>query len=963
MPLTLVLGPANSAKAGEVLGAFADASRRGAVLVVPTLRDAEHYSRELARDGAVLGAVLTFSGVAREIARRTEYDGVRLSALQREWAIRRAVAASPLKLLRDSAEAPGFVEALGNLIAELARSLISPQRLARGLDAWALEDERRRRYADDLATLYLAYGRELERLGRVDAELYAWRALDALRANPGRWGAEPVFVYGFDDLTPLECDAVETLARIAGTEVTVSLTYEAGRAALSARAETVEELRQLADRVLDLPALDEHYAASSRHVLHHLERRLFDSDPAHPAERVEPGEAVRMLETGGERAEAEMVAAEVLRMLGGGVPADEIVVVFRSTERSAPLVERVFAQYGIPLAGERKVRFSHTALGRGVTALARCALGAARADDLLDYLRSPGLLERPEVADALEADIRRDRIVTAQDARERLGWQLEEIDALRAAADPASELARHARRLFAAPHRGRAPELSPEEELDARALAALLRALDEIAELGWSATHAELLRLLDELELFAGLDAGTGGVLLADPLTIRARRFRAVIVCGLQESEFPVTGSPEPFLSDDRRRELARCAGLRLRLNEHLLLARERYLFYACVSRATEQLVLSYRSSDEEGNVALASPFIDDVVELLAEDWPQRRRRRLLADVVWTPEEAPTPRERARAQAAAGGGVDDTREFSLGEVALAHVRHRDLVSGGALESYAQCPVKWLIERELQPRPFAPDPDPLVRGSFMHTVIEALMRRLDAPLTEETLPDGYRILEQLLGELWEESPSAPVGLPKGSRAAVLRSIEADLRRYLRHEAGDGCELTTEGLELRFGFEDEEQSLPALELSDGVRVRGVIDRVDVDGAGRAIVRDYKSGGVRPAYQGARWVVDQQLQVPLYMLAVRRLLRLEPVAGLYQPLGGGDLRARGAFVKGAPVGNCVVANDAREPEELERMLAEAEQQAVALAARLRAGRVEPCPQTCSREGCRYPGICRVS
>ena len=56
MPLTLVLGPANSAKAGEVLGAFAAASSRGAILVVPTSADAAHYSRELAVEGAVLGS-------------------------------------------------------------------------------------------------------------------------------------------------------------------------------------------------------------------------------------------------------------------------------------------------------------------------------------------------------------------------------------------------------------------------------------------------------------------------------------------------------------------------------------------------------------------------------------------------------------------------------------------------------------------------------------------------------------------------------------------------------------------------------------------------------------------------------------------------------------------------------------------------------------------------------------------
>ena len=115
---------------------------------------------------------------------------------------------------------------------------------------------------------------------------------------------------------------------------------------------------------------------------------------------------------------------------------------------------------------------------------------------------------------------------------------------------------------------------------------------------------------------------------------------------------FPLPGTPEPFLSDERRRELAAASGLALRSGEDSL-QRERYLFYACVSRATEQLVLSYRSSDEEGNLALPSPFVADVADLLDEGWPDRRERRLLADVVWEAATAPTPRELARAEAAA----------------------------------------------------------------------------------------------------------------------------------------------------------------------------------------------------------------------------------------------------------------------------------------------------------------------
>ncbi len=281
MALTLVLGPANSAKAGEVLGAFADASRRGALLVVPTAVDAEHYTRELAEQGAVVGSIVTFSGLAGEIARRVGPGGRRLSELQRERVLARALSGLELEVLGGSASAPGFPAAAGQLIAELQRSLITPQRFAQALKAWAAQDERRLGYAREVASLYRAYVREFERLGLVDAELYVWRAIDALRAQPGRWGETPVFVYGFDDLLAIERDVVETLARIVGVEVTVSLTYEPARAALSARAEVVQELRTIAQRVKELPALDEYYAPGARAALHHLER--FCSSPGESA--------------------------------------------------------------------------------------------------------------------------------------------------------------------------------------------------------------------------------------------------------------------------------------------------------------------------------------------------------------------------------------------------------------------------------------------------------------------------------------------------------------------------------------------------------------------------------------------------------------------------------------------------------------------------------------------------------
>jgi len=966
MPLTLVLGPANSAKAGEVLGGYADATRRGAILVVPTSADADHYARELAADGAVLGSVRTFAGLAREIATRAGFGARRLSALQRERLLRRVVLRTRFQVLGRAAQASGFLRAAGDLIAELQRSLVAPQRFGPALGAWAAQDERRALYAHDLGSLYLAYRRELDRLGVVDAELYAWRALDALRERPGRWGADPVFFYGFDDLTALERDAIETLARIAGARVTVSLTFEPGHAALLARAEPVQALAPLADRVLELPALDQHYEPRARAALHHLERRLFEAG----GERIDPGAAVRLLEAGGERAEAELVAREVLALRAAGVAAEQMVVVHRSPARVAPLIAHVFGDYGLELAGAHRLPFAHTPLGRGVRALARCALldaEQASAQDLVDYIRAPGTLARIEVADAVEARVRREGLRTAAQARACLRWTLDEIDSLRAASDPAGELGRHARRLFAAPHHRTAPILGPSGELDAHALATLLSALAELEEIREQLSASELLELLDALEVDLAPALRPGALLLADPLSIRARRFRAVFVCGLQENEFPLPGVPEPFLSDERRRELAVTSGLRLSLSEDAL-ARERYLFYACVSRATEQLVLSYCSSDEEGNLMLPSPFLADVAELLVDDWPDRRRRRLLADVVWPLDCAPTERERTRALAASAArsafscNKSGARRRSLGEVAMRRVRHRRILSAGALESYAACPVKWFVERELAPERFEPEPDAIARGSYMHSALEQLVRRLGSAVTPATLAHAGEILGEVLPELGEAI--AP-GRPEGVRAGALRAIEADLRRYLTHEAADGGGWDPRGIELRFGFDDDRESLPALVLGSGtdeIQLRGLIDRVDVDPAGRrAIVRDYKSGSARPEHQGARWQADGQLQVALYMLAVRQLLGLEPVAGLYQPLGGGDLRARGIYLRDVPVGVRVFATDARSPEDLERQLGDAIERALALAARLRAGELEPCPATCSRDGCRYPGICR--
>ena len=398
MALTLVLGPANSAKAGRVLSAYAAQAGRGALLVVPTAADARHYGRELLDDGVVLGAILTFGALAAEIARRADYGGRRLTELQRQRVLARVYDRAELPSLRESATAPGFKAAAGAMISELQRELVGVARFRGALRAWAAQDVRRAAYGRDLGRIYADYAAELERLDRVDSELYAWRAVDALRAAPTAWGSDPVLFYGFDDLDGVQRDAVQTLAGPAGAAVTVSLTYEAGREALAARAETVEALRPLAAEVETLGPQDDHYADGSRTVLHQLERHLFALGAPRLPEPVDAdaAPAVTLLEAGGERAEAELVAAEILALTRAGVPGDQIAVLYRSPA-AAPLMARVLEQYGVRVTGSGELALAQTTLGRSLLAAARCAWTPDQAgpEQPVAYLRSPGLLEGP----------------------------------------------------------------------------------------------------------------------------------------------------------------------------------------------------------------------------------------------------------------------------------------------------------------------------------------------------------------------------------------------------------------------------------------------------------------------------------------------------------------------------------------------------------------------------------------
>ena len=587
MPLTLITGPANAGKAGVVMDAFGAHRTRGErpLLIVPTHADVERYRLELGVEGAAAGArVERFQGLLAEVLRRAGSTGRPLGRLARERAL-----AVVLRHARGEPPTAGVVRSLAALLEELEVERVTPARLRGALGAWAVTDPGHSSHARGLGELFEGYRRGLERLrpARVSPERQATRALDALRRTPPLWGATPVLLYGFDDFTRLQLDTIETLGAVVEAPVTVSLTYEPGRAAFASRGDTFQRLLPLAAEHLPLPPRAEHYAPDARAALHHLERHIFEPDVPAP---IPAGAALRLLEGGGERAELELVAEEIRGLLERGVQPGEIAVAHRSPETIAELLAEIFGAHRIPFAMRRRLSFGRTATGRALLGLLKASFPEANDDggglsDLLAWLRAPGALCNPELVDEFEWRARRAGVteagghgpsaripVSASAARARALWEaqhgpLETIEELREAAQrsPAALIERAAAEL------GRLG-YAPQAPTEAHALTAGLEALEELRELADSAPRLapdahELIALLRGLELVVGEEPSSGipeAVAVLDPLALRARRVRALFVCGMQEGVFPAPTRAEPYLSEEERRALAEASGLRL---------------------------------------------------------------------------------------------------------------------------------------------------------------------------------------------------------------------------------------------------------------------------------------------------------------------------------------------------------------------------------------------------------------
>jgi ATP-dependent helicase/DNAse subunit B len=491
--------------------------------------------------------------------------------------------------------------------------------------------------------------------------------------------------------------------------------------------------------------------------------------------------------------------------------------------------------------------------------------------------------------------------------------------------------------------------------------------------------RAGIAEHLQRLAVRTGGDMAPGRVAVLDLRRARTRRFQAAFVLGLEEGRFPRGGREDAFLHPEQAVEL----GLR-RLDPG---ERDRHLFYTAVTRPWRRLFLSRQAADEEGRLREPSPFVDEVRRALGGPDALPRRRRALGDLTWELEAAPTERERLRALAC---DLRDRAEWALATArqregwvrkldrarnayprrtrltspaVLAALRERQSFSVTELEKFADCSSAWFVERLLSPGEIDYEFGAKERGSVAHSTLNRFHSRLPRELGVERVADADMAAAADLMKTCLAEALTTVRLPDTpSGAEAVRALERDLEGYLRMEQALDLPLAPRDFEVRFGTVSSAPGLKEGLRLDGYAVSGTIDRIDRDPAmsARGVIWDYKSG--REVHSAAEIENDWRLQIPLYILAVRELVGVEPVAGLYRALAGERL-ARGMAVAGEV--DTRYRNDQLDEAVFWGRVELAVERANEIVRRMRSGdvrhdpRQKACPEWCRR---RNAGICRV-
>lgn len=855
---------------------------RAVLVLCPSGRAAERLRRLLAEKEGFVSNVFfkTFSQLVAELDRET--PGAKEPLLPgdalHDYLLKNLLLKPGLDLYRPSR---GFVSALRASLRDMADALADPDVLEEHLQTVSdpvLQAETP--HLQWLARVYRAYLKEMDGVsGYRSYKTYFEDALKTAAESDYLQSFQEILVYGFYELTGRQLELFNVLR--AHYPVSVFWLYakhpafafgrkffETNILGASAAPEELEE---------DWSALAAGEAA----------RALFTPQTAPDTP---PGLTLACAPD--PEGELFFAVKEMLRLHEKeGVPYADMAVTARSLEPYKTLLPDIFEQNGVPLNASFTFGLSARPLGVFVSNLFTLARGGFDRETVLAVVTSPYFKKKNQWRYLIDESLaRRDYSQWTDLVRPSLqyydpaflAWLEDVRRKLEFLESPLPwDTLRQAAREFL-DENADVSSLSGEEKA---VWEAVTQALNGFARYGCAAPKAREGEFLDELfaafqsaQLNRTFDAPFG-VSALDALNLRGLGFKAVFVLGLNEKSFPQVIREDPVLKDYYRRVLRDQLGFWL--NQKLeRFDEERLLFFCAAEAASDKLYLSFLRADAEGKPLVPSGYLAELARAARTDLTDKSVRYVSGrlserlkqtDVVWL-----NPKEVSLSLAQRGADAARYAEAGLGGESEAEslAAARQIASSGALGAYdgavqsgpeifaaqnaagfspsalqdlARCPQKYFLAKGVGLREkdevfsreeLAPD----LRGTAYHEILMDYYQNLyEEGLAEQLFPSALQErLEKSLNKKYDAQSYKRFGIYPVIWELILKDIHDKLADFVVKDAGHLGPYAPGVFETQF------EKIYPLSPELKIKLKGIIDRIDVDAKNKTFrVIDYKSG----------------------------------------------------------------------------------------------------------------------
>ncbi|RJQ69111.1 ATP-dependent helicase [Pseudonocardiaceae bacterium YIM PH 21723] len=857
-------------------------SRHSAVTTIrePLVRTVHSYAFGVMRRQAVLRelppprllAGPEQDAVVRELLKGNIEDGARY------WPER----------LRPALGLPGFAQELRDFLLRAAEYGLGPYELTllgrrHGQDAWVAAGEFFTEYEQNIL-LRNSMGQDT--VQSLDAAELVGRALDAfledeelLRTEQDR--ARLILVDDAQHLAPHQFELIELLGRAAGEWIVAGDPDQSVASFRGADPSCLLDFDPGPGRQLVF-TVDHRGAPAIREAARRLVARLpgagAQRDLTGPAVEREPG-SVQVRLFAAEAQEAAWVADQLRRAhLLDDVPWSEMAVLVRSTQHSLPVLRRAMLAAGVPLA----VPADELPLAVQSAAWPLLALLEVAGKSEVDPETAAALLTSPlggadpMALRRLRRGLRRLELAAGSDrpSGELLVEVLESEDRLAALEDAEAGPVRRLGALLRVAREAIGSGAGVEQVLWRIWTASGLeqRWLKQIDRGGPAAVQADrdldsVVALFDAAARYTDRLPGStvegfaeylgGQQIVGDSLAPAApktnavavltahaaagREWTVVAVPAVQEGSWPDLRLRGSLLGVERLVDILTGVDNTDVLSATApLLAEERRLLYLAVSRARRTLLVSAVRGEEDQ----PSRFLDEL-DGLSEDVEETprplhkpERGLVLAEVVGElrhvvcdPAESVERRERAAmqlarlAEARVPGAEPDAWYGLLGastDIPLWHDDTPITVSPSTVEVLSKCPMRWVVERH-------GGQDSAQLASITGSLVHALVQAAAAGATPQELND-------MLDAAWSAVDAGAPWFSRREKARIQRMV-ASFRSWLTRSRGELTEVAVENAVT--------VDVPRQEGGPWLKLKGRLDRLEVDRDGRAVVVDVKTG----------------------------------------------------------------------------------------------------------------------